>query len=151
MNTWSAEFMFKMRIFLVAGITVLSLAPGLLAVDAQKPCTREEAIHAADDTDHLHNWNAVYRSFKRFSQCDDGGIAEGYSDDVGKLLADHWDQFSSLVKLATNDRAFKAFVVRHIDETIPADTLKKAVKNAKTRCPANATGLCKLIARAALN
>jgi hypothetical protein len=46
-------------------------------------------------------------------------------------------------------RSFQAFVVRHIDETIPADTLKKAAKNAKTRCPANATGLSKLIARAA--
>jgi hypothetical protein len=88
MNTWSAEFMFKRRIFLVAGITVLSLAPLLLAEAPQKPCTREEAMQAADDTDHLDNWNAVYRSFKRFSQCDDGGIAEGYSDDVGKLLAD---------------------------------------------------------------
>src|SRR5690349_15092690 len=151
MNKWSAEFMFKRRIFLVAGITVLSLAPQLLAEGAQKPCTREEAMQAADDTDHLHNWNAVYRPFKRFSQCDDGGIAEGYSDDVGKLLADHWEQFPGLVTLATNDRAFKAFVVRHIDETIPAGTLKKAAKNAKTRCPANATRLCKLIARAAVD
>jgi hypothetical protein len=99
MNAWSAEFMFKRRIFLVGGITVLSLASQLLAEGAQKPCTREEAMQAADDTDHLDNWNAVYRSFKRFSQCDDGGIAEGYSDDVGKLLADHWDQFPRLVKL----------------------------------------------------
>ena len=141
--------MFRRRIFLIAGITVLSLTPQLLAQGAQKPCTRQEAMQAADDTDHLDNWNAVYQSFKRFSQCDDGGIAEGYSDDVGKLLADHWDQFPSLVKLATSDRAFQTFVVRHIDETIPADTLKKAAKNAKTRCPASATGLCKLIARAA--
>jgi len=53
MNTGSAEFMFKRRIFLVAGITVLSLAPQLLAEGAQKPCTREEAMQAADDTDHL--------------------------------------------------------------------------------------------------
>lgn len=145
---WSAEFMFATRILLVAVISVLSVTT-MLPEAAQKPCTRQEAIRAADDTDHLDNWNAVYQSFKRFSQCDDGGIAEGYSDDVGKLLADQWDQFPTLVKLATNDRAFQTFVVRHIDETIPADTLKNVLKNAKTRCPANATGFCKLIAKAA--
>lgn len=143
----SAEFMYTTRILLIAGMSVLSLTR-MLAETTKKPCTRQEAIKAADNTDHLDNWNAVYQSFKRFSQCDDGGIAEGYSDDVGKLLADHWDQFPALVKLATNDRAFQIFVVRHIDETIPADTLKKVVKNAKTRCPVNATGLCQLIAKA---
>ena len=134
---------------LLAGMTLLSLTPQLLAKAAQKPCTKEEAIQAEEDTDHLSNWNAVYQSFKRFSQCDDGAIAEGYSDAVGKLLADNWNQFPDLVKLATSDQRFQTFVVRHVDETVPADALKKTAHNAKSRCPVDAAGLCKLIARAA--
>ncbi len=141
--------MFKTRMVLIASMTLLSLAPQPFAKTAEKPCTKQEAMQAEEEADHLDNWNAVYQSFKRFSHCDDGGIAEGYSDAVGKLLADHWNQFPDLVKLATSDQRFQSFVVRHIDETIPADTLKKTAQNAKSRCPGNAAGLCKLIARAA--
>jgi hypothetical protein len=79
--------MFTTPILLIAGI-VVSLTP--VSADAtQKPCTTQEAMKADEDTDHLDDWRAVYQSFKRFSQCDDGGIAEGCSEAVGKLLADH--------------------------------------------------------------
>jgi hypothetical protein len=141
--------MFKTRMVLLAGITLSTLMPPLLAKAVPKPCTKQQAMQAEADTDHLTNWNAVYQSFTRFSQCDDGAIAEGYSDAVGKLLADNWKQFPDLVKLASSDQRFQTFVVHHIDETVPADTLKKAAQNAKSRCPASAAGLCKLIARAA--
>jgi len=68
---------------------------------------------------------------------------------VGRLLADNWDEFSDLVRLAASDKGFQRFVLRHVDETIPADTLKKVAQNAKGHCPADAAGLCKMITRAA--
>jgi hypothetical protein len=106
-------------------------------------------MQAEESTDHLNNWTDVHRSFKRFSQCDDGSIAEGYSDAIGRLLADNWDQFPDLIKLAARDDGFQRFVLQHVDETIPADTLKKIIQNAKGHCPADASGLCKMIIRAA--
>jgi hypothetical protein len=112
-------------------------------------CTNQQAMQAEENTDHLNNWSDVYQSFNRFSQCDDGSIAEGYSDAVGRLLADNWDQFSDLVRLAARDNSFQSFVFRHVDGTIPADTLKKIVQNAKHHCPAEAGGLCKTLIRAA--
>jgi len=112
-------------------------------------CTNQQAMQAEENTDHLNNWSDVYQSFNRFSPCDDGGIAEGYSDAVGRLLADNWDQFSDLVRLAARDNSFQSFVLRHVDETLPADTLKKIVQNAKHHCPAEAAGLCKIVIRAA--
>ena len=118
------------------------------AKDEPKPCTKQEAMQAEESTDHLEGWSEVYQSFTRFSQCDDGGIAEGYSDAIGKLLADKWDQFPDLVKLATKDKRFQSFVLRHVDETIPDDMLKKVGQNARDECPTNAGGLCKLIIRA---
>lgn len=112
-------------------------------------CTNQQAMQAEENTDHLSNWSDLYQSFNRFSQCDDGSIAEGYSDAVGRLLADNWDQFSDLVRLAAREKSFQSFVLRHVDETIPADTLKKIVQNARHHCPTEAAGLCRMVIRAA--
>ena len=115
--------------------------------DGAEPCTKQEAMQAEDGTDHLRDWNDLYQAFVRFSQCDDGAIAEGYSDAVGKLLADNWNELPDLVRLSTKDKHFQNFVLRHVDETIPDDMLKKIAANAESQCPPNAVALCKLIAR----
>ena len=73
---------------------------------------------AERQTDALKSWNSVYRFYARFSQCDDGGIAEGTSDAVAKLLANHWDTVTELVKLISSHKGFENFVLRHVDETI---------------------------------
>jgi len=118
-----------------------------LEKDEPKPCTKQEAMQAEEGTDYLEDWSAAYQWFTRFSQCDDDGIAEGYSDAIGKLLADKWNQFSDLVKLAAKDKSFQSFVLRHLNETLPDDMLKKVAQNAKGQCPRDAAGLCKLIIR----
>ena len=106
-------------------------------------------MQAEEDVDQLKSWDAIYHSFKRFSHCDDGGIGEGYSDAVGKLLANDWNHFQDLLKLTTQDKGFQTFVVRHVDETIPDDTLSRVRKNAKSQCPADGVQLCKMIIKAA--
>ena len=121
-----------------------------LTKNGPKRCTTQEAMQAEESTDHLNDWNDNYDSFGRFSQCDDGGIAEGYSDAVSKLLADDWNQFPDLVRLAATDKHFQSFVLRHVDETIPAERLKKVAQNANSRCLAHAARLCRLIIEAAL-
>jgi hypothetical protein len=55
---------------------------------------------------------------------------------VGKPLADNCSQFSDFVRLAAADKKFQNFVLRHVDETTPADTLKKVAQNAGSHCPA---------------
>jgi hypothetical protein len=99
--------------------------------------------------DSLKTWNSVYRFYKEFSHCDDGGIAEGVSDAVAKLLANRWNSIHEFVKLASNDKAFETFVVRHVDETIDWGHDAPLIhKNARLRCPSDSARLCKtLIAR----
>jgi hypothetical protein len=104
-------------------------------------CTDQQATQAEENTDNLNNWSDVYQSFNRFSQCDDGSIAEGYSDAVGRLLADNWDQVTDLARLAARDKSFQSFVLRHVDETLSPDTLKKIVQNAKHHCHAETAEL----------
>jgi hypothetical protein len=46
---------------------------------------------------HLKTWEQIYDySFKRYPTCDDGVIAEAYSDAIVKMLADRWEQFPAL-------------------------------------------------------
>ena len=114
-----------------------------------KQCTSEEASRAEDAVDTLKDWNSVYRVFIRFGHCDDGAISEGYSDAVGRLLADDWGHFERLQKLCSSDKRFKRFVLKHIDETVPVDMLQRIVDNTRLHCPSNAKRLCKEIEKAA--
>jgi hypothetical protein len=115
-------------------------------VQTQPSCSREEAMQADRATDSLRNWNSVYRFYKRFSRCDDGGIAEGVSDKVAKLLANRWDLFNDFVRLASNDQGFQDFVIRHLDETIDwGRDAPKIHESARLHCPSNSTRLCKLL------
>lgn len=136
----------KLPYFLLSLTISLSAigAPWLVAA-SQKACTEAEADKALDQADQLKDWDAVYRSFNRFSRCDDGAVAEGYSDTVGRLLAHDWKDFSALSKLVAADKRFASFVLGHIDETLPSDELQTIETNAKQKCPAGESVLCKKI------
>jgi hypothetical protein len=129
-------------------IAILLLAANSHAA-AQKDCTVEQSKRAFDEVDRLKNWQSVQRFYKNYLPCDDGGIAEGVSDDITKLLANHWSDFSTLTAMIAKDPAFEAFVVRHIDATAPCDTLQKIRTNAQSRCPQSSTTICKKIVKAA--
>ena len=108
-------------------------------------CTSEQAKKAEAEADQLREWNAVYRSFVRFGHCDDGAIAEGYSDSVARLLANHWAQIQDLRKLITKSPEFSNFVLRHVDELMSPDEANLIEQNARLRCPANGKPLCQSI------
>jgi len=101
-----------------------------------------EEKQAIDEVDHLKDWNALHRSFIRFSNCDDGAIAEGYSEAVGRLLALDWGRIGILAKLVASDDKFESFVLRHIDERLPKEMLDTIANNATKSCPATETVLC---------
>ena len=108
-------------------------------------------MEAENEAGSLKDWDQIYRAYRRFSQCDDGAIAEGDSDSVTKLLADDWKDFNRLLRLTNRSRGFRGFVVKHIDETVPADRLAKIAKNARSGCSAAGRNLCLSIAQATGN
>ena len=135
--------------FSLIAVLVLALGVGAPVRDSsRKSCTRAEAIQAETEVDSLINWDRVYRSYGKFSQCDDGVIGEGYSDAVGKLLANDWVHLDRLTTLTKANGRFRQFVVKHIDGTLSRDTLNKISSNAQSNCPTGAGKLCGLIARA---
>jgi hypothetical protein len=128
-------------------LALLLLAGIALPAEAttQKVCTEAEVKEAQKEADQLSDWDSVYRSFKRFAHCDQGAIAEAYSDSVGRLLARDWKHLDAFVRL-TSDQTFEEFVIRHIDETMSEDEATLVINNARLHCPPGAKRLCRSIA-----
>ena len=117
-------------------------------------CSREESMNAEKAASAArHSWDEMYDAFHRFSLCDDGGIAEGFSDSVANLLASHWDDLHDLEHLAEANKGFRAFVLKHIDATASEKDLRRILEHTKD-CPGYARPICRDIenrARAALS
>ena len=106
-------------------------------------CTIQDAKAADSDIGRLTSWAAVYRSFRRYKQCDDASIGEGYSDRIVILLTKHWPTVITLSRLAQADPEFGDFVISHVDELMSPDQAKMIIANARDRCPADLQPLCR--------
>lgn len=129
--------------------TLLALVicmPNSASAATHASCTASEAKAASSEVEHLEDWDGMYRSFKRFRHCDEGGVAEDYSYAIGHLLAHDWSRLDDLLRIAASDREFEQFVILHIDENIPEWDAQLIVRNSRTRCPSGAQWLCKSIA-----
>jgi len=110
---------------------------------AQKPgCSAEKAKLAELETDHLRSWDSLYHSYIRYHSCDDGAIAEGYSEAVARILTDHWKTLPKCPPLYKSSPKFRTFVLRHIDATLAMTDLERIRKNAIRGCPANMAKDC---------
>ena len=128
---------------------LLSILPR--PIDAERPgCDDPSALVAEGEVDHLKTWEQVYDSFKRYAACDDGIVAEGYSDAVVRMLADRWDQLPALRTLVHRDERFRKFVFMHIDATTDDHDLDRLVANASRHCPKGDGQLCSTIRRRAV-
>lgn len=108
-------------------------------------CPPEQAMEAEKSAAVLKDWDSVYKAFKKFAKCDDGAIAEGFSESVSQLLANHWESLGELERLVRTDRKFGEFVVKHVDQTIDADAAAKIHENVEKRCPVKSRTFCKRI------
>jgi hypothetical protein len=97
-------------------------------------------------TSARRDWKILQAHFRMYGQCDDGPIAEGYSDNVVTLLAHNWNFFSELARLARSDSTFLQFVLTHIDATAATEDLQTVQRNALAACPAGNAELCRRIA-----
>jgi hypothetical protein len=112
-------------------------------------CTDSDSNQAESEAETLRTWDSLYKSYSLYRSCDDGAVAEGYSESVARILADHWNTLSRLAELAkTNDRFFH-FVLRHIDTTDDEKDLRKISVKASTQCPPGLQDMCRDLKKAA--
>src|SRR3990170_2249011 len=107
-------------IILVTALAVL-LSAGHDCCAQPSPCPDTESMINAVREDHLKDWGDLHQLFKRYRGCDDGALAEGYSDFVVRTLAHRWDTLEELKKAVAADRTFEEFVLKHIDASAEPD------------------------------
>lgn len=115
-----------------------------IALAEKRPCTKEEAQSAEAVAATVNSWAQLKEQFDHYSHCDDGAIAEGFSESVSLLLADQWRDIPQLAEMRPQP-AFREFVLRHIDETAPEERLERIGENARERCPQGLEDLCQEI------
>jgi hypothetical protein len=116
-----------------------------------KQCTTSEANAAEAGIDHPDSWGSVDLAYGKYGHCDDGGIAEGYSEAVARLLVDRWDTLPDLAALIRRNPPLRGFVLRHIDATLDARDLVRIEALATTSCFPSLKPLCRALKKAASN
>ena len=140
-------------------ILILEIGSGSMriALAAERLCSLKDEEAASDDLTRLSTqslnslslWRSLHESFQRFAKCDDGFIAEGYSNVVTKGLAQNWSTVAKLERIVRRDAKFKAFVLTHIDATADVTDLMAVRKSATSNCKHCSLSLCKELAQRA--
>lgn len=138
--------------FVVATAVLAALLETRVAKAAQtSTCNDEQEKRALNLPDHYQTWGEAYRIFKRFKGCDDGAIAEGFSEAIAQLFIHDWEHLRTLTRLTSSDKAFQRFVLRHVDTTLSDEELHAIWRNAQTRCPDRDKNFCRLVEKRALD
>jgi proteic killer suppression protein len=59
-------------------------------VIAGEECSQSLGTEAENAVDTMKSWSSIYSGFKKYKSCDDGGVAEGFTEAVVHLLASDW-------------------------------------------------------------
>ena len=111
-------------------------------------CPRDKAMKAEIAAADVRSWRELFNTYLDYSVCDNGAIAEGFSDSVGRLLSADTVRWSELAGFVRRDDRFLGFIVRHIDETIPATMADSIEQNAREKCPESARNICQTVVKA---
>lgn len=115
----------------------------------QQTCPATMADAADAMVDELNDWAAVANFYRKYRQCDDGGIAEESSEAIARLLVGRWETLPQLKTLAKAQPGLHPFVVNHVNSTLDTGDLNQIVHNASVSCPKATAELCKDVREAA--
>ena len=111
-------------------------------------CSPQETYAAEIVSDYIESWNKLRMAYKEFGHCDEGFIAEGFSEVVARLLTTQWSRLPELSSTIKKDASFGDFVFRHINGTWGIPERKKVGVLAASSCPAGEALLCEKISAA---
>lgn len=131
--------MIKILLFLACCLVV---SANVSFADNSKPCSQKDAMYLERMAAKVTKWKQMHTLYKRYHQCDDGAIAEGFSESVSIMLSQSWEQIGSLQRIIQQDASFEAFVLNHLDETLPEERLQSIENLARNSCPRSAIKLC---------
>ena len=119
------------------GLFALIFTAAVPFVGAEE-CTRDQEIVAEISAGAIETWFILEAHHRLLGHCDDGAIAEGYRDTIASLLANRWEAFGEY----SMGPEFESFILRHINETWPAEEWRLVRKLAAERCPQSKKVIC---------
>lgn len=133
--------------YLLFTIICVVISVNISSADTSMICSKKDAIKAEELAAKATTWNQLHKLYKRYHQCDDGAIAEGFSESVSIILSQSWGQIKNLLPIIQKDARFETFVLYHLDETLPEERLQLIGNLATNSCPDSARNLCGKILR----
>lgn len=112
-------------------------------------CTQQDAREAETQVPTARSWDEIYRLYRTYGSCDDGAVAEGFSEAITLQLEGNWEATHRLNYLIRSDPKFLQFVVAHISASVPIERLVRIESNAGRSCSADLRELCMAIRTAA--
>ena len=133
----------------LAVLLLVVLALPVSAAEATCPLSYQRWI--SNELPSLKSWGALHKSFRKYvPRCDDGFMAEGYTEAVVVLLAKRWSSVHELAAVAKRDPSFSKFVLRHINASADPDDLNRIKEQAATQCSSKHKALCSAVHGAAV-
>jgi hypothetical protein len=129
-----------------AAAVAVVCAAAINAAAADRAC----APDAEESAVRIKGWIQLQDHFHKYGlgACDDGELAEAYSERVDKLLTRQWKDISTLAFLVKSDPEFMQFVLRHVDARWEEGDAERIASAARKHCPKSATALCAKIIKA---
>jgi len=125
-----------MKIFFAALLALM-----LTSHSIAEECSRQQAIDAEIQVDTIKTWDELRGHFLLYGQCDDGSIAEGYSESISYLMEHRWTEFLRLEL----DANFSKFIQKHIDELWEINRYNRVASFAKNNCNKSKESICQTI------
>jgi hypothetical protein len=135
-----------MKKLLIALIPVIAIGTGLAHAE-DKACTPADAKNAEKAVDRVVNWEQLYKAFKDYGRCDQGPVAEIFSDALLRCAVE-WKAMEGLAGPMEKDSSYRDFVQRHLKTASKADADAVYIR-AKQSCPKGLDTFCTDIAKAA--
>ncbi len=109
------------------------------------PCDETHFQQALLALGRVDGWEALYQFYKRYPNCGDGYLGQGFTTAICGLFAEHWDDANVALERMHRDKGFKAFLIGHIDASAIPETLHRIDLNVRSACPQEYRSECSAI------
>lgn len=143
----------RISLFFLTSIMMAGMGRTLSAENAGLCDAADEALLSANlqfdknDPAFAPNLHGAFTAHLKNTPCDDGAIAEDYSELIVKALSTRPQATAGLLDEMAKDNDFSIFVVRHTHDDMTSQQVTQALKNVKAHCKNNRTGACGTLMR----
>lgn len=134
----------------ICALTLVVLVPlTSCAASADSACSTSEAKDAENAVASIRSFGEFREAYRRYSHCDDGSVAEGFSEASTSIVVSQWGDIRNIDSELGLDSHLRNFFIKHVDATAPLERLGEIERLSGASCPKESELLCAEISAAA--